>query len=353
MRAKVTLINILLLNIIILCSCQQKMEPTNVLRNESDKITIGFSMDSFMIERWQRDRDIFVSRANDLGAEVIVQIAGGDPDEQIKQIEYLINKNVDVLVIIPREADGLGAVVNEARKKGIKVISYDRLIKDTSLDLYISFDNELVGELIADTLVRHVPKGNYVIFNGPESDNNVSLLRKGYYNILNPKIQSGDITVTHEFWTPNWEPEQAGYNMEELLRKQEKIDAIIAGNDSIATVLVRLLSENRMAGKVAIGGQDAEVSACQRIVEGTQLMTVYKPIDKLARLSAELAVQLAKGEEIIVNGIYEDGEHSIPYYEIMPVAVTKENMMDTVIKDGFQRLESVYQNIPPKQWPKN
>jgi len=141
--------------------------------------------------------------------------------------------------------------------------------------------------------------------------------------------------------------------MEELLRNQEKIDAIIAGNDSIATMLIRLLSENRMAGKVAVGGQDAEVSACQRIVEGTQLMTVYKPIDKLARLSAELAVQLAKGEEIIVNNVYEDGEYSIPYYEIMPIAVTKENMMDTVIKDGFQRLESVYQNIPPKQWPKN
>jgi len=353
MKTKIMLTSILVLNMVILCSCQKKLEPVKELSHESDKITIGFSMDSFMIERWQRDRDIFVSRANDLGAEVIVQIAGGDPDEQIKQIEYLINKNVDVLVIIPREADGLGAVVNEARKKGIKVISYDRLIKDTSLDLYISFDNELVGELIADTLVHHVPKGNYVIFNGPESDNNVSLLRKGYYNILNPKIQSGDITVTHEFWTPNWEPEQAGYNMEELLRKQEKIDAIIAGNDSIATMLIRLLSENRMAGKVAVGGQDAEVSACQRIVEGTQLMTVYKPIDKLARLSAELAVQLAKGEEIIVNNVYEDGEYSIPYYEIMPIAVTKENMMDTVIKDGFQRLESVYQNIPPKQWPKN
>ena len=317
-----------------------------------DGIKIGLSMGTLNEERWQRDRDIFVARAQELGAEVIVLNAYNDSEEQIRQTGYLIDQGIDVLIVIPNDADKGIEMVNMARKAGIKVICYDRIIKNANVDLYVSFDNIKVGELMAEALVKEVPTGNYVILKGSPTDYNSTMLYEGHMNILKNYIRRGDIKIVAETWAKDWAREYGFQCVEETLEKGIKIDGIIAANDSLAAAAIEALSEKRLAGKVAVVGHDADLSACQRVVEGTQLMTVYKPIEKLAKAAAEAAIKMANGQEIYIYDTINDGKYDVPYFMIQPIPVTIDNMQSTIIKDSFHRMEDIYINIPQYQWPK-
>jgi len=310
-------------------------------------------MDDLRLERWQHDRDLFVQKANELGAEVLVQSANGDDATQFSQAENLISQGVKVLVIIPHNGDAMAPIVEEAHKAGVKVLAYDRLITNSDVDYYISFDNVKVGELQADAIVKQVPKGNYFLLGGSPTDNNAKLLRQGQMNILQPLIDKGDIKVVGDQWVKDWLPEEALKIVENALTAtNNKIDAIVASNDSTAGGTIQALAAQKLDGKVAVSGQDADLAACQRIVEGKQTMTVYKPIKQLATRAAEAAVAMAKGETIETNGSVNNGKIDVPSILLTPVAVDKDNMVDTVIKDGFQKLEDVYKNVPREQWPK-
>ena len=150
------------------------------------KIQIGFSMDTLKEERWQRDRDLVVARGAELGAEVLVQAANGNDALQNSQAENLLTQGVDVLLVAPHNGKTAATIVESAHKAGVPVIAYDRIINDSDLDLYISFDNVRVGELQADYIVKRAPKGNYVLIGGAPTDNNAVLFRKGQMNILQP-----------------------------------------------------------------------------------------------------------------------------------------------------------------------
>jgi D-xylose transport system substrate-binding protein len=321
--------------------------------NADNKIKIGFSMATLQEERWQRDRDIFVAKAKELGADVIVQNANNNSDDQISQVKYLLEQNIDVLLIVPQDAEKEGAAVQLAKKMGIKVISYDRLIRNANVDMYISFDNVKVGEMMADQLVQKVPSGNYVIINGAKTDNNCIMFNEGYKNILKPYIEKGRIKILSETSAEDWRPEDSFNTVEKLLQAGNKIDAIIAANDSLAGAAIEALAEQRLAGKVDVAGHDADLSGCQRVAEGTQLVTVYKPIEKIAQKAAEIAIKMASGEVAAANSKINDGKYIVPYYMIQPILVTKENLKQTVIQDGFHRLEDVYRNVPKTQWPAN
>ncbi|NLE26396.1 MAG: sugar ABC transporter substrate-binding protein [Clostridiaceae bacterium] len=334
------------------CQERDNIINTNEGSSDNDGIKIGFSMGTLQEERWQRDRDIFVARAQELGAEVIVLNAYNDNEEQIKQTGYLIEQGIDILVIIPHDAEKSAEMVHMAKKAGIKVISYDRLIKNAGTDLYISFDNVGVGELMASQLVKAVPTGNYVILKGAPTDNNSTMFYEGYMNILNDYVKSGDIKIVAEIWAKDWAREDAFQCVEETLEKGIEINGIIAGNDGLAAAAIEALSENRLAGKVAVVGHDADLSACQRVVEGTQLMTVYKPIEKIAKAAAEAAIKMAGGQELMVLDRINDGKYDVPYLMIEPIPVTIENMQSTIIKDSFHRMEDIYINIPKYRWPK-
>lgn len=197
--------------------------------NEEDNIKIGLSLDSLVIERWQRDRDIFVAKAKELGADVIVQNCNDDINEQINQIKYLIEQEVDVLVVVPHDSEALASVIKSAQNKGIRVIAYDRLIRKANVDLYISFDNVKVGELMAGALVDKVPEGNYLIINGSEEDYNTNLVNQGFKNILNPYTDKGKITIVKEVWADEWREETAYRSVEEALSEDTKIHANISG----------------------------------------------------------------------------------------------------------------------------
>ncbi|MDI3310146.1 MAG: substrate-binding domain-containing protein, partial [Thermoanaerobacterium sp.] len=216
------------------------------------------------------------------------------------------------------------------------------LVLNSNVDLYISFDNVKVGKLMAEYLVERYPKGNYLIINGATNDNNTKMIKEGYDSVLLPKVKSGDIRILGEEWSPNWMSEYAFQSTEKYIQENYKVDAIIAGDDGLANGIIEALSEHRLAGKVAVVAQDADLAACQRIIEGTQLMTIYKPLDKLAGDAAKLAVKLAKGEKLNVGNMIYDGKYNVPYYKLEPIAVDKTNIDDTVIKDGFHSRDDVY-----------
>lgn len=302
------------------------------------EIKIGMAIDDLRLERWQKDRDIFVAKAKTLGADVFVQSANGNEETQMAQIENMINRGVDVLVIIPYNGEVLSNVIAEAKREGIKVLAYDRMINNADIDFYISFDNEKVGELQAQSLVERVPQGNYFLMGGSPVDNNAKLFRAGQMKVLNPLIKDGKIKVVGDQWADGWLPENALKIMENALTaNNNKIDAVVASNDATAGGAVQALSAQGLAGKVAISGQDADLAAIKRIEAGTQTMTVYKPITKLANDAAEIAVQLGKGETPKSNATLNNGKKEVPSYLLTPISVDKKNIESTVISDGFHK----------------
>ena len=315
------------------------------------KIKIGLSMDSLRVERWRKDRDIFIEEAKKLGAEVIVQSADGDERRQNQQAENLITQGVDVLVVIPKDSVAAAQIVKSAHEEGIKVIAYDRLIKESNPDLYISFDNEQVGYLQAEYLLRKKPKGNYFLLGGAPSDNNAQLLREGQLRALKPAIDKGDIKLVAEgnHWAVNWDPSDALKKTEQVLTQvNNRIDAVVASNDGTAGGVIQALEGQNLAGKVLVSGQDAELAACQRIVKGTQTMTVYKPIRLIAKEAAHAAVALAKGEEIEkAKQKVNNGKVDVPSILLTPIQVDKDNLDEVVIKDGFHSRDKVYQTKKP------
>jgi len=313
-------------------------------RNPSKAPRIGFSLDSLVVERWKRDIDVFGKSVKELGAEFVLEIADQDPAKQDKQVRALADSGIDVLVIVPNDADKLSPAVKYAKSRGIKVLSYDRLVRNAKVDLYVSFDNEKVGSLMAESLSRAVRKGNYVIINGAKTDNNAIMLNAGMHKVLDPLVASGDITILQEIWPGSWDSEEARKGLESVIAKNRKIDAVIAGNDMLAEAAINVLAENQILAGAKVVGQDAELSACQRIAEGTQYGTIYKPIERLALNAAGFAVMLARGEKIPSDTVIDDGTWKVPYIRLEPILVTRKLLDETVIKDGFHSKTGVYRN---------
>ncbi len=311
-----------------------------------ERVTIGFSMDTLLEERWRKDRDLFRAAAEALGAEVVIDAANGDDALQIAQAETMISGGVDLLVVVPHSAEAMASIVQKAHASGIKVLAYDRLVRNANVDMYVSFDNERIGELQAQEIVDRVPRGNYVYIGGAETDNNAHLVKQGVFNVLQPFIDRGDITVVYDQWTEDWAPANAFANMQAALAANgNAVDAVIAGNDATAEAAIEALAASGLAGKVPVAGQDADLTAAQRIVEGTQTMTVYKPIRSLAEAAAEAAVRLATGEDVATNRTVSNGKVDVPSLLLAPIAVNRATIDATIIADGFHSREDVYKNV--------
>ena len=322
--------------------CAPAAEETNGGSKGDDTPLIGMSFDSFLIERWQRDRDIFVSTASELGADVNVQIANGSANEQVSQIEYFIKKGVDAIVVVAVDCYGLSDIVKKAHDAGIYVISYDRLIMNADSDLYISFDNEMVGTIMAEALVANMPSGsNIVSICGSPTDQNVAQANRGFDAV----IEKSDLNVIVQEYAPNWLAETAYNVVNKAIADGLTFDGVRCGNDDLASQAFLALSEHRLASKVALVGQDADLAACQRIVEGTQVMTVYKPVEKLAKEAAELVVQMIRDDMPDTTDTIFDGVYDVPYVKLAPIMVTRDNIDAVIIDGGFHRREQVYLNM--------
>lgn len=322
-----------------LCACK---EDTDIQSETEQKIKIGMCFDTFVIERWERDRDVFVSTANELGATVDVQNPNGSVEEQIKQLEYFIEQQVDVIVVVPIKSDSLTDVIHKAKSENIKVIAYDRLVRNADIDLYISFDNYVVGSCMAEVLASKLAPGDKVIMLcGPQTDENVALVKEGFKHT----IENAGIEIADEVFLDEWKSELAyeyvDNNIDEI---RDNIKGIMCGNDNLASQAIFALSENRLAGDILVTGQDADLDACQRIVEGTQTMTVYKHVNLLADQAARSAVDLAEGREIVYDDTIDNGKGEIPYIKLQPETVTADNMDEIIIEPGFHSSAEVYIN---------
>jgi len=309
-------------------------------RNE--KVEVGVLIHSLDIERWENDRDFLVEKIEELGGTVIVKIADNDADKQLAEAKELLANGVDVLVVVPVDQFAAADIVNEAHKHDVKVISYDRLIKNCKLDFYVSTDNVEIGSLQANYLTTIKPTGNYALIGGAINDNNSQLLYLGQRNVLQPLVERGDINIIYNEFTDNWSEKEGYEHTKKILALNKKVDAIIAANDAIARGVIRALDEADLED-VLVAGMDADLPNLQLIVAGKQTCTIYKPYEKLAATTADLAMKLARCEECENTfQTVSNGAKLVPTVFHNGMIVNKENLKLTVISEGYQTEEEVY-----------
>ena len=322
-------------------------------KKAGEPVYIGFSMDTLKEERWQRDKALVEARAAEVGARLDVQVANGDDAVQTKQCDNMLTKGVDVLIVAPHNGEIAASIVEKAHAAGVPVISYDRLIRNSEPDLYVSHQVVKMGEMQAEYALKRVPKGNYVLIGGAPTDNNAMLLRQGQENVLKPAVDRGDIKIISNQFAREWRAEEAQRLTEDALTKTKNdVQAIVASNDGTAGGAISALDVAGLTGKVLVTGQDAQLDAVQRIAKGTQTMTIYKPIKPLADSAVDSAVKLARGEALNAPDKINNGRADVPSILQEPQAVDKDNLMATVVKDGYHKFEDVYKDVPADQRPK-
>jgi D-xylose transport system substrate-binding protein len=315
-----------------------------------EKIKIGFALEATKGERWQTDLDAFEARAKQLGAQVVSADAKGDDDRQLQQVKEMIQGGIQVLVLLPHDSVRAEAIVNAAKAANVKVISYDRLVRNSDVDLYVTFNRLEIGKMQAQALVQKAPRGNYVLIAGSQNDDGARALHDAQMSVLQPYVARGDIKIVADDYIQDWVPTDAYLAMLKVLDATHgDIAAVVASNDGMAGGAIQALRERNLAGKVAVSGQDADLAAVICLAQGTQTMTIYKPISQQARRAAEEAVRLAKGEKPQGDIAVNNGKVKVPVILLKPVLVTRDNINSTVVKDGFQSLKSINEGLSPDQ----
>lgn len=318
------------------------------------RIRIGFAMDTLKEERWQRDHDAFKAQCAKMNVDCEITVADNKADKQANDVDNLLTKGIDVLVIAPHDATQAASMVAKAKAQGIPVISYDRLINSDQIDVYISHQVPVIGRKIAEYALAKVPKGNYVMVYGAATDNNAVIMKKEQLAVLQPAIDKKDINIVADNFIVDWKPEEALKMAENALtQNNDNIQAFVVSNDGMAGGVISALAKRGLAGKVLVTGQDAGLEALQNIAEGKQTMTVYKPIIPLATMAVEAAIKLAKKGKLETKPFTNDViRKDIPAILLEVTAVDKANLMDTVINDGYAKYEDVYKNVPEADRPK-
>ena len=353
MRRLSRLVPFLLLTTLLLAACVKGPGGNGTRKARgSGPFRIGFSMDTLKEERWQRDKALVEQRCKEVGAECQILVADGSDSTQVNQCETFLTQGVDVLIVAPHNGQIAASIVEAAHKQGVPVISYDRLIRNSDVDLYVSHQVVKIGEMQAKYALEHAPKGNYVLIGGSQTDNNAVLLVEGQMNVLQPAIDRGDIKIVAKQFAREWLASEALRITEDALTKNNNdIKAIVASNDGTAGGAISALPPD-LVGKILVTGQDAALDAVQRVVEGKQTMTIYKPIVPLAYSAVDSAIKLARGEKVETKDKVNNGKLDVPSILQEPIVLDKTNVMQTVIKDGYHKLEDVYKNVPRDQWPK-
>lgn len=318
------------------------------------KIKIGFAMDTVKEERWQRDNAAFQARCTEMKVECVITVADNKSDKQASDVENLLAQNIDVLVIAPHDATQASSMVDKAKAKGIPVISYDRLINSDKIDVYVSHQVPVIGRKIAEYALSKVPEGNYVMVYGASTDNNAVIMKNEQMKVLQPAIDSGKIKIVAEQFITDWKPELALNFVENALtQNKDNIQAVVASNDGMAGGAASAIDKKGLTGKTILTGQDAQKDALQRIAEGKQSMTIYKPIIALANAAVDAAIKLAKKEPLsnATPFMNETLKKEIPAILLEVTVVDKDNLLTTVIKDGYVSYDVVYANVPADKRP--
>jgi len=274
--------------------------------------------------------------------EVIYLNAGGDASKQQSQAESALTQGAEVLVVDPMDSKSAAAIAEKAKAQSVPVVSYDRLIENAEIDAYVSFDNEKVGELQAETLTKKLKEdgsssGPIIMINGDPADPNAALFKKGAHN----GFEAEGVQVAKEYDTPGWSAENAQREAQQAITAlgNNGFAGIYAANDDTGGgAIAAMKGAGINPEEKPVTGQDATVAGLQRILAGQQYMTVYKEIEPEAKLSAEIAIALAEGKEAPKDKLTEkvnNGKIDVPSALLEPQAVTKENVKSTVVADGF------------------
>ncbi|MFV0389671.1 MAG: substrate-binding domain-containing protein [Pyrinomonadaceae bacterium] len=359
MRNTIYLLIILLAGLAIFGACVKAPSDTGgtdvgVKKSDDGKVKIGFAMDTLKEERWQKDKADFESYCKQISVECVITVANSDAQKQANDVDNLLTQGVDVLVIAPHDATQAASMVDKAKSQGVPVISYDRLINSDKIDLYISHQVPVIGRKIAEYALEHVPTGNYVMVYGAPTDNNALIMQKEQEKVLEPAVKSGAVKIVASQNAQDWKADEALKIVENALTKtNDQVNAVVASNDGMAGGAISALETKGLAGKVLVTGQDAEKAALQRIAKGTQTMTVYKPIQPLAQGAVDSAVKLAKGEALQTTPFRNETlGKDVPSILLDVMVVDKNNLMDTVVKDGWISYDELYAGVPEDQRPK-
>jgi D-xylose transport system substrate-binding protein len=291
----------------------------------------------------QHDRPGFTNKVTELcpDCEVLYANAAQDATKQQAQAEAVITKGAAVLVLDAVDADAAATMVERAKQSDVPVIAYDRLISDADIDYYVSFDNVRQGRIEARTLLDKLGNDgdgkSIVMINGSPTDPSAGDYKKGAHQVFD----ASGVEIAKEYDTPDWSPDKAQLEMEQAITAlgKENIDAVYSANDGMAGGAIAAMKSAGIDPKeVPVTGGDAEVAAIQRILAGEQFMTIYLTIKKEAEVSAELAVAAANGDKPpsgVINAKVDNGQKQVPSVLLTPVAVTKDNINDTIIADGF------------------
>lgn len=303
-----------------------------------EDITIGYSLKTVQEERWQRELDGCQAAADELGVELVYQVANGDAQTQVSQIENLITQGVDVIMVTAVDAGALTNVLQEAADDGIKVLIYDQQLQNTYGDAFVGYEDYTNGTLIAQVLEDLQVSGNVVLLHGDKASG-VENIIEGEKSVL----ENLDVNIVMEQYCQNWGAEAAlGYAQNALAENDNDIAAFVCMNDGIASGAIQALEEVDMDGQVVVTGMDCELTAVQRIAAGTQTSTLYKDSTTLSRAAVETAVALAKGETIESDNTINFGVNDMPHVVVNSAVITEDNIQTEIIDKGIYTSEEVY-----------
>jgi D-xylose transport system substrate-binding protein len=303
--------------------------------------------DSKSSVRWEtQDRKYLDQAFTAAGVPHTIVNAEGEAATQRTQAEQAITNGAKVLLLVDLDPGSGAAIIANAHKQGVKVIDYDRLTLGGGADYYVSFDNESVGKLQGEGLVKCLDKSGVsnptvAELNGSPTDNNATLFANGYNSVLDPKYSSGDYKKGPNQSVPDWDNQKALTIFEQMLQKtSNKIDGVLAANDGLGNAAISALKARKLK-QIPVTGQDATAQGIQNILAGDQCMTVYKAVKAEADAASKLAIALAKGQSPTTNGSTDNKGTKTPSVLLKPVSVTKDNIKDTVIKDGFLKRSEI------------
>lgn len=318
-------------------------------------LVVGVSWSNFQEERWKRDEAAIKAALEKAGAKYISADAQGSNEKQLSDIEGLISRGANALIVLAYDADAVLPAVQKAAAEKIPVVAYDRLIQDKGV-YYITFDNVEVGRMQAREVFKRKPSGNYVFIKGSPTDPNADFLHQGQLDVLKDAIKSGKIKVVGEQYTEGWSPEVAQKNMDQILTKNNnKVDAVVASNDGTAGGVVAALKAQNISG-VPVSGQDADIAALNRVARGEQTVSVFKDANALGTAAADAAVALAKGTKPgALKGTvsWNGGTKKLTMSSLFlkPVPITSDNL-DYVVKAGWATTQQVCAGVSGANAPK-
>jgi D-xylose transport system substrate-binding protein len=317
------------------------MAFTSCKRNQD--IEIGFLIHSSVNARWKMDIEYLNNRAKELGAKFIMRDAQGDENLQLQQAGELLDLGVDILIVVAANQNTAGGIVRAAHEKGVKVISYDRLIKNADLDYLISFEYKKIGELMVEYVADRVPKGNCIVLWGDANDANAVFIKEGQEKALKSVTEKGQLKIVYKTYVEDWNQSTSKQVMNRILDfSPEKIDAVVASNIPLGLGAYQALSDHGyIHGQVVITGMDATKDFIRSMNEGGMTMSVIKPIKELSYGAIDLAIDVVKNNKINFTTTVNNGRIDVPAKLFAPIVIDKSNYEKVLVEKGFFTKEEI------------